>query len=475
MSSRKEPVALVPTVEELPADLETPVSAFLKLAPLGARFLLESVEGGETLGRYSFIGPSCRDGIVVRGDRVHWTTRGDSGEEPLEGRDPLRLVQSILSRFRLENPAGLPPLAGGAVGYVAYDYVRHLERIGPPRPDPLGLPLLSFYLVDELVVFDHVRRKILLVTLDPEGSPRRDRLREIREALAGPTPRPPRVDRPLGGEFVSNMARPAFEAAVARAAEHIRAGDIFQVVLSHRMTAPALAHPFQVYRSLRIQNPSPYMFYLDLGSAQLVGSSPEVLVRLTGRTAVTRPIAGTRPRGADSEGDRRLGEELLADPKERAEHLMLVDLARNDLGRVCEYGSVHVDPYYVIERYSHVMHIVSGVRGRLAAGSDAFDLFRATFPAGTVSGAPKVRAMQILSEIEGALRGPYAGAVGYFGLSGDMDTAIAIRTLVFEGGRVHLQAGAGIVYDSDPGREYEETRNKMRALEVAIQRTGDLG
>ncbi|MBI4612754.1 MAG: anthranilate synthase component I [Planctomycetes bacterium] len=466
---------LVPYTEEIPADLETPVSAYLKLQPLGARFLLESVERGEAVGRYSFLGASCRDSFVVHRDRARWRVRGENGEKELGGEDPLRTLSSILARFRLRPAPGLPPLAGGAVGHVSYDYVRYLERIPRRLPDPLDLPLASFYLVDELVVFDHVRRKILLVALAPEGDPSgRERLAEIRSRLAGPTPRPGAVARPLAGPFESSTSRESFEASVRKAQEHIRAGDIFQVVLSRRLSAPARVSPFAVYRSLRIENPSPYMFFLDFDDYQLVGSSPEALVTLSTDLAVTRPIAGTRPRGATPEEDARLAAELLADPKERAEHLMLVDLARNDLGRVCRYGSIQVAPYYAVERYSHVMHIVSGVSGRLAEGHDAFDLFRATFPAGTVSGAPKVRAMELIEDLETIARGPYAGAVGYFGLSGEMDTAIAIRTVLFEGGRAHLQAGAGIVHDSDPAREFEETANKMRALEVAIEKTVEL-
>jgi anthranilate synthase component 1 len=478
-------VRLTPVVREIPADLETPVSAYLKLAPAGAMFLLESVELGESLGRYSFIGAGALERIAARDGGATIDAGGRTGTVPLPPARPLTLVRDRLRRYAIDPHPSVPRLLGGAVGFVSYDYVRTLERLPARLPEALGLPLFEFVLADTLVVFDHVRRKLLLVALDAAGPeaagrpPARERIDALARALAGPLPPPPSgaVPGALRARFASDAGEARFCEAVRRAKRYIGIGDIFQGVLSHRLTGGLAAHPFQVYRALRILNPSPYMFYLDFGSWQLVGSSPEVHAKLERGTAVIRPIAGTRPRGASPEEDERLAGELLADEKERAEHVMLIDLARNDLGRCCAFGSVRVTELMAVEKYSHVQHIVSEVAGTLGAGRDAFDLFDATFPAGTVSGAPKVRAMEIIEELEHSRRGPYAGTVGYFGLGGEMDMAITIRTMVTRdapGGRLaHLQGGAGIVADSDPAREWTETMNKMAALEKAVRMAED--
>jgi anthranilate synthase component 1 len=472
---------LVPVWRELPADLETPVSVYLKLRGQGASFLLESVEKGEQLGRYSFLGIEPAGFFTARDGKISlW--EGDCAQrtDSLAG-DPLAAAQEILSRYRPVAVNGLPRFCGGLVGYLAYDAVRFFERASlAPKPG-LDLPDAVLLLADSLVVFDHVKHRLLVVANahldgDPtaayEAATRKieaivSRLRQPLSAAPSPTTRASEQD----GHWESNLKQADFEAAVRQAKEHIAAGDIFQVVLSQRLSRRTTADPFSIYRALRMLNPSPYMFYLELpGELRLIGSSPEMLVRLNGRQAEVRPIAGTRPRGTDPAEDEALAQELLADPKERAEHVMLVDLGRNDLGRVCRYGSVQVPEMMVVERYSHVMHIVSGVQGELGPDLDAFDLLRATFPAGTVSGAPKVRAMEIIAQLEGEQRGPYAGAVGYLSYAGNMDTCIAIRTIVMQGDTVHVQAGAGIVADSDPTREYHETLDKAQALAEAVRR-----
>ncbi len=468
------PSPLTAVVKEMPADLETPVSAYLKLAGHGARFLLESVEQGENLGRYSFIGL----------DHLEWFEIGERGLRIVDARgrsitvptpaDPLQPVRDAMLRYSVQPHPSVPHLLGGAVGYIGYDYVRYLERLPGGGEDPLGLPLAQFYLVNTLLVFDHLKRKIVAVSLagpnaqSPEAA--QARVNEVLQILRTSALDPAVVGARASthAEFRSNFTREAFCDAVRCAHEHIRAGDIFQVVLSQRLTGPLTVPPFQIYRALRMLNPSPYMFYLSFGDLQLIGSSPEALVKLEGSHATSRPIAGTRPRGRSDEEDRHLEAELLADEKERAEHVMLVDLARNDLGRVCAYGSVQVPRLFQIERYSHVMHIVSEVAGELAKGQDPFSLLRATFPAGTVTGAPKVRAMEIIHQLEPERRGPYAGAVGYFGLGGDLDLCITIRTIVAHDARLHLQAGAGIVADSVPDREYDETLHKLEALRRAV-------
>ena len=455
-----------PVVQEIAADLETPVSAYLKLRAGGARFLLESVEQGESLGRYSFIGLDYLKNIKVLPSHLVVDERGSQSVVEIAGRNPLALLRDQLKPLETHGDA-LPGLIGGAVGYVGYDLARFFEKLPSTKPDPLGLPVANFYVTSTLAVFDHLKRRMLLVSIAPDA-PRR--ITEVRDLLRRPLPAdaiapPPATQR---ASFASNLTEPQFVDAVQKAKEHIRAGDSFQVVLSRRESGAIHVDPFQVYRALRILNPSPYMFFLDFGDYQLVGSSPEVHAKLAGSTAMIRPIAGTRRRGATETEDRALEKELLADEKERAEHLMLVDLARNDLGRCCKYGTVRPGDLFAIERYSHVMHLVSQVNGELAPGQDQYDLFAKTFPAGTVSGAPKVRAMEIIEELEPCRRGPYAGTVGYFSLSGDSDTCITIRTILVKDRIAHLQAGAGIVADSDPAAEWQETVNKMAALKRAI-------
>ncbi len=463
-------------VRELPADLETPVSAYLKLHNNEPSFLLESVEGGERLGRYSFIGLQPSRILTV------WRERAElvDGERQDTISVDRRAVADVLRSLLGDGPpaiAGLPRFTGGAVGYLGYDMVRDMERLPATAGDVLGLPEAVLLFCDVTVILDHLKHRLWIVAQAPvNGSLERAqacaaaRIEDVMARLQAPLPAAsPQSAAAASQASHSNLSRQEYEAAVRRAKEHIAAGDIFQVVLSRRLTRPTTAAPFAIYRALRRLNPSPYMFYLDLpGALRLVGSSPEVLVRLEGCMAEVRPLAGTRRRGGDDEQDAALAEELLADPKERAEHVMLVDLARNDLGRVCRFGSVSVPVLMDVERYSHVMHIVSSVTGDLAPGRDAFDLLRACFPAGTVSGAPKVRAMEIIEELEGTRRGPYAGAVGYFDYAGNMDVCITIRTIVMRGQTAYLQAGAGIVADSDPAREYEETENKLRAQELAI-------
>ena len=484
---------LVRVVRELPADLETPVSIYLRLAGLPAApaaqagqmpsFLLESVTGGEQVARYSFIGVNPSQAYILRGQTWHCISlaEGTTTMQPA-GADPLNFLRARLARCRPLPAPDLPRLAGGLVGYLGYDTIRYFEP-SVAIPAHADLPDAVFLLADTVVAFDHAYQRLLLITnvpLDGDAMAARAtaeaRLDKLQQRLAGPLPAQARPTLPSPGvELHSNMTQAQFAAAVARAKEYIAAGDIFQVVLSQRLTRETTAAPFAIYRALRRLNPSPYMFFFDFANLigepplRLIGASPEMHVRLEGRQAAIRPIAGTRPRGQTPVTDQALAEELLADPKERAEHVMLVDLARNDLGRVCEYDSVHVSELMGIERYSHVMHIVSHVEGLLRPEYDAFDLLQATFPAGTVSGAPKIRAMQIIAELEGQPRGPYAGAVGYCSYDGSLDTCIAIRTLVMRGQTVSIQAGAGIVADSEPQREYQETLSKAQALATAVQ------
>ncbi len=481
------PGGMVPVYRELPADLETPVSVYLKLRGEGVGFLLESVEKAEQIGRYSFLGVGLRRQIRSRGRQVTIVEGEDERTRILaEGEDPLHVVAEEVARYQPVAPlhrvaSGLPRFYGGAVGYLGYDLVRFFERLPDTAVDPLGLPDVHLLLTDTLAVFDHVQHRLLLFAnaqvpaggdLDAAYDEAVSRLDALEARLRGPLPPVPAPPGQVGGEAQANVTRPQYEAGVRAAKEYIAAGDIFQTVLSQRLARPTDADPFAIYRALRRINPSPYMFFLELGGdppVYLVGSSPEVLVRAQDGIAEVRPLAGTRRRGRNEAEDAALEQELLADPKERAEHVMLVDLGRNDLGRVCEYGTVHVPELLATERYSHVMHIVSHVTGRLREDVDAYDLLRATFPAGTVSGAPKVRAMEIIEELEGVRRGPYAGAVGYFGFQGNMDTCITIRTIVMQGDVAYLQAGAGIVADSDPAREWEETLHKARALGRAIE------
>ena len=442
------------------------------------------MEGGEQVGRYSFLGVNPRGLITVQGDTVTRSVAGETARRPLSpGEDPLHAVEAELGRYRPVRLEGLPRFVGGAVGYLGYDVVRYVERLPATATIDLDVPDLAFMLPDTLVIFDHAKHQLLVLAnahapaeAGPAGGPDAAydaavaRIDQVVAALKQPLPPIPRAEQALGDELHSNMTQARFEANVRAAKEYIAAGDAFQIVLSQRFRCRTSAPPFAIYRALRALNPSPYMFFLHFGDDLcLVGASPEMMVRLEDGIATMRPIAGTRPRGATEAEDTRLAEELINDPKERAEHVMLVDLGRNDLGRVCTYGTVRVPEMMTIERYSHVMHIVSQVQGRLRPEMNAFDLLRATIPAGTLSGAPKVRAMEIIEELEGTRRGPYGGAVGYFSHDGSMDTCITIRTLLMQGHTVTIQAGAGIVADSDPTREYEETINKARALAVAIQ------
>jgi anthranilate synthase component I len=467
---------LHPVCRELPADIDTPISVYLKLRGLGPSFLLESVEGGEHLARYSIIGTQPRAVLKSWRDRVVLEEEGRWRELSPSGGDVLDILRAHLPRYGMVSTDVLPRFSGGAVGYMGYDLVRSFERLPASTPDTLGLPEAIFLICDRLAIYDHVKHRLVVVAhaIDFDAESAREAeaaLDEMAARLKRPVPDRPRGAASIGdaAPFVSAFSQSAYEEAVGAAKGYIASGDIFQVVLSRRIHRSTPAQPFDVYRSLRRVNPSPYMFYLELPDGlRLIGSSPEVLIRVDQGVVETRPLAGTRPRGGTPAEDVALGEELLADPKERAEHVMLVDLARNDLGRVSRFGTVRTPAMMEIERYSHVMHIVSDVRGELADDRDAFDVLRAGFPAGTVSGAPKVRAMEIIEELEPERRGPYAGAVGYFGFSGNMDTCITIRTIVMQGDEAYLQAGAGIVADSDPEREYHETENKLRALSQAL-------
>jgi anthranilate synthase component 1 len=474
---------LIPIHRDLPADMETPVSIYLKLQDEGPSFLLESVSGGEQVARYSFIGVRPRGVLTTFDNEVYISGDGHGRTIPLEnGLDPLAALKQEMARYKPVRLADLPRFIGGAVGYLSYDAVRRFERLPDNNPDDLHLPEAAFLIAHTLVVFDHARQRLQVVANadltrgDVRTAYQRavSRIDEVVARLNAPLPEvsPPAEASPNG--LVSNFTVDEYKDIVLKAKEHIAAGDIFQVVLSQRLSRQTTAHPFAIYRALRMHNPSPYMVFLrfpgGIGSRPLhiISASPEMHVRLEEGITELRPIAGTRWRGLTVEEDMALAAELLEDEKERAEHIMLVDLGRNDLGRVCEYGSVHVEELMVVERYSHVMHIVSDVKGKLKPGMDAFDLLRATFPAGTVSGAPKVRAMEIIDELETTRRGIYAGVIGYIGYDGTMDSCIAIRTVVMQGDKVHIQAGGGIVADSDPQREYEESWNKARALAEAI-------
>jgi anthranilate synthase component 1 len=473
---------LIPVSREILADMETPVSAFRKIDSGEYGFLLESVQGGEKWGRYSFLGSHPRLVVRTKGSRAELLRGGEVQPLPMAG-DPLAVIKAQLAHYRPVRLAGLPRFFGGMVGYLGYDAARFFERLPDATVDDLDLPDACFLFTDTLLIFDSLRQRITVVSNahvedpSPGGLERgyEEAVQSI-ETIVGELRKPPPARVPAAaaggaagaGAARSTLTREAFEAGVRRCKEYVRAGDVIQAVLSRRLEVATGADPFDIYRALRIINPSPYMYYLRLGDAQLVGSSPEVLVRLEEGSVDLRPIAGTRPRGQDEAEDRRMEEELLADPKERAEHIMLVDLGRNDVGRVAAIGSVEVNELMVIERYSHVMHIVSNVRARLTPDRDAFDLLRACFPAGTVTGAPKIRAMEIIEELEPVKRGPYAGAVGYFSFSGNMDTCITIRTILCRPGRAYIQAGAGIVADSDPAREYQETASKAEAMLRAI-------
>ena len=468
----------VPLVAETFADLDTPLSLYLKLANRSNTYLLESVVGGERFGRYSFIGLAAPVRLRAVG-RLVTVMHGEAVTEKSQAADPLEFVRHFLSRYRVAELPGLPRFCGGLVGYFGYDAVRWIEpRLsgGWLKPDPVGCPDMLLLVSEELAVIDNLSGKLYLVVYADPAKPRawqdaQARLRELLGALRLPLSLPPER-RDGEAEVTTNFEGDAFREAVGRAIRYVHDGDVMQVVLSQRLSRPFSGTPLSLYRALRSINPSPYMFYLDFGDFQVVGASPEILVRLERGTVTVRPIAGTRRRGAAREEDLELERELLADPKERAEHVMLVDLGRNDVGRVAATGTVRLTEKMVVERYSHVMHIVSNVEGRLREGLDCLDVLRAAFPAGTVSGAPKVRAMEIIDELEPDKRGIYAGAVGYLGFNGDMDLAIAIRTALVKQGRMHVQAGAGIVADSVPESEWQETRAKasavLRAAEIAM-------
>ncbi len=451
---------------DIVADLDTPVSAYLKLGSLKPRFLLESVEGGERLARYSFLG--FGDAVEIRMDAESLSIDGRKEARPTNQEQYLEALRRAVEIAPRPQPEEGLPFAGGLVGVSGYDIVRLFENLPVATEKQTSVPDAAFIAPTSLLVFDHLTRRVALLHDGPEGA--RQQLRsEVIQLLRGAVPSTPQNVSVSVAE--ASMTETEFSARVAACKEYIASGDIYQIVLSVLFRGSTNVAPFEVYRALRLLNPSPYMFFFDFGDLQVVGSSPEALVKLHGRKATLRPIAGTLPRGATSDEDLANEAALLADPKEAAEHVMLVDLARNDLGRVAKAGTVKVDPYRAIERYSHVMHIVSGVEGELAEDFDQFDLFAASFPAGTLVGAPKVRAMQIIEEMEPVGRGLYAGTAGYFGLSGDMDQAITIRTLVFAGGEYSFQAGAGIVADSVPAKEYQEVLAKSailrRALEIA--------
>ncbi len=480
---------LLPLCSDLLADVETPVSAYCKAASGPYSFLLESVAGGERIARYSFIGLDPYLVLTQRGETAtlrHLDHEGVARVEEIPCRDPLDIIQAELGQYYLVPTARqhdeLPRFHGGAVGYLAYEAVARFERLPVPQKDPLGLPLAIFCFTETVLVFDHLKHRVRVVTHlhldapDLEAEYRRCSavLADVQQRLHRDLRFPPEPEIPTDGRptcATSNRSRAEFETMVEMAKEYIRAGDIFQVVLSQRLSRPVNAAPFTVYRALRAINPSPYMFFLDLEDFYIIGASPELLVRVEENEVTIHPIAGSRGRGATPEEDDRLAEELRSDPKERAEHVMLLDLGRNDVGRVSRPGTVQVTDCMEIERYSHVMHLVSNVTGQLRPDVSLYDALRAGFPAGTVSGAPKIRAMEIISELEGEQRGVYAGAVGYFSHSGNLDTAIALRTMVMKDGCAYIQAGGGIVADSDPAAEYQESMNKagalLRALDMA--------
>jgi anthranilate synthase component 1 len=488
---------VIPVTHTLLDDTETPVSAFLKLRQPAGCFLLESAEQGVRLGRYSFLGIKAWESVRLTGDTVTVRRGGVDTEQSLtaNGGDPFAFMAGHLGRYRVPELEGMPPFVGGAVGYFGYDCVRHVEHLPDSPPADLGLPDMAFLLTDVIVVFDHLRHTITLLTnifcddepdLDAAYTAAVSRLSEVQSRLRAPIP-PPKWDldrdraggrRPAAGAdpgsadpaaIRSTFERQKYLDSVERIREYIYAGDAFQVVLSQRFEQPVEVSGFSIYRGLRAVNPSPYMYYIAFRDFEVVGSSPEALVTVTGNRAETRPIAGTRPRGATPTADAALAAEMLKDEKERAEHVMLVDLGRNDLGRVCKAGTVKTQEFMAVERYSHVMHMVSSVVGELEDGVGASDALRAVFPAGTVSGAPKVRAMEIIDELEPTRRGPYAGAIGYLSYSGDLDSCICIRTVLLRDGRAYVQAGGGIVADSKPESEFRECENKARAVFRAIE------
>jgi anthranilate synthase component 1 len=471
---------LIPVYREILADMETPVSAFRKIDDGKNSFLLESMEGGEKWARYSFLG--SRPSVIIRtfGREAEIIREGKRLRTTFE-RDPLEIVKNVLADFIPVPDPGLPRFFGGAVGFMGYDVVRYFEELPAREKEGLNLPDVFFMITDTLLIFDNLTHRIKVVSNAHVNG--RSPAAAYKEAIRKIDSLVKKLRRPASSKFkvqssrkrtkahqlTSNFTQPEYEQAVLKAKEYIKAGDIFQVVPSQRFQTKITIEPYEIYRALRLVNPSPYMYFLRCGDATVVGASPEVMVRLEGGRIDLRPIAGTRRRGVTEEEDAALADELLADPKERAEHIMLVDLGRNDVGRVSDPGSVQVSELMVIERYSHVMHIVSNVRGNLTDGKDSYDVIRACFPAGTVSGAPKIRAMEIIDELEPTKRGPYAGAVGYFGFSGNMDTCITIRTLVIKDKVAYIQAGGGVVADSDPASEYQETVNKARAMMRAVE------
>jgi anthranilate synthase component I len=474
----------IPVLAEARADLYTPLALYAQLANGPYSYLLESVVGGERFGRYSFIGLACTERIEARGRTVWRLLRNARGAdvcvEKIDDTDPYEYARGWLQRHKAAPVPAALRFGGGLVGYFGYETVRHVERnaLGAEKPDALGTPDMILLVSDELAVVDNVLGKLYLVVYADPQQPdayraAQERIRKLRASLVAPLPRELVLSQSRCEEQAAAVERSFTEAdflaAVSRAKDHILAGDVMQVQISQRASREFTAPPLELYRALRGLNPSPYMFYFDFGDHHVVGASPEILVRLAGETMTLRPIAGTRPRGRTPEEDNATAAELLADPKERAEHVMLIDLGRNDAGRVAATGSVKVTEKMVVERYSHVMHIVSNVEARVRPGLDAIDVLKASFPAGTVSGAPKVRAMQIIDELEPVKRGIYSGAVGYLGFNGDMDVAIAIRTAVVKDGRLHVQAAAGIVADSDPRSEWLETHHKARAILKAAE------
>lgn len=479
--------SVVPVYRQLIGDPLTPVSAFCKILEGDWAFLFESVVGGERLGRYSFLGagPFLRFEAYQQQVRIDscrpGSEAGKTQRQELTHPDPLRLLEELLSQYRAPNLPGLPRFCGGAVGYAGYDTIRYVERLPNPPKDDRHLPDLCFALYDRMVIFDHITKTVAVVAhahVDPnnlkgcyqEACARVDRLVErLQQGVADLQVTDIAPMGEVNQPYESNFTQAEFEAAVERAKEYIRAGDIFQVVLSQRLQTETRARPFDIYRTLRVVNPSPFLFYLKQGPSTLIGSSPEIMARVEGDLLTIRPLAGTRRRGRTPQEDQALAAELLADPKEQAEHIMLVDLGRNDVGRVGRFGTVQLTDVLTVERYSHVMHLCSTVTGRLLPGKSAFDALRSCLPAGTLSGAPKIRAMEIIDELEPHRRGPYGGAVGYIDFDGNMDTCIALRTLVLKGQTCYLQAGAGIVADSVPTSEYEETLNKARGLLRAIE------
>jgi len=481
---------LIPVCRRLLADFETPLSAYAKIRGQGESFLLESVEGGEHLGRYSFVGCNPRSVIRQQADRVDVLESGRSvaqyqvvpqpdPADPRQVRDGLAVVEAVMARYRPVGVPDLPRFTGGAIGFIGYEFIHDIEPVVPRPPrDELGTPTLYFLIADQVLVFDRVAQTLtIVVNASTDGASPDD---AYDDAVAEIERLASLLEQPIQGrpasfltevpelEFVSNQTAEEFHEKVRRSKGYIRAGDIFQVVGSQRFSVATDAPPLDVYRAVRSVNPSPYLFLLELEGCALVGASPEIHVRCENRTIEIRPIAGTRRRGKTPEEDAALEKELLADPKERAEHVMLIDLARNDVGRVCDFGTVHVRDLMIVERYSHVMHIVSQVEGRLSADRSPYDLMRATFPAGTLTGAPKIRAMQIISEFEQTTRGPYGGCVGYFSFSGNLDCCITIRTALLKDGKAYVQAGGGWVHDSTPEGEYLETVNKSKAMRHAI-------